>query len=616
MKSASKYLIYSILAITLCAQFIFNATEFTLYTDSQKQIIILVGLGLASTYATYSKWLSIPKSFLTLLFLSMLGLILMSGLWAVHISLLWHSTIAWIIYLSIYILSFSIDFSKFKSIFFLLILFIITINTAQVYFYLISALVENEWQIKLQEIEKVPKIFGRNGNYIGSLMILYIPILMDIKSVGFLKKLALINIFFIASLLPIFNSRGVTLALIILGLYYMWVSYRHGYLFRCIGFIITISGFVFIFYQLFIIEKDNYLKTYNPIRSLTQDTGDDRILLWKNAIELFSEKPILGHGAGNFKTEILKYGTTDYKNGRTIKHAHNYWIETIVELGIIGLLLVITIELYAIYFSIKNRLWNLLAMILALLSLCIFYGIYREGVFTFSSHFLILFIWLGIALKKRARIKFSMFQIVIYYLFFGVAVFLCHSIISFDLYLSELSTAKKNYLKEKLIKWDDNYNPYINEFKGKQSVLYIKSNHLWKAGQYRQAINYNKIALEIQPYDRTSINSLARKYEQDGKFDQAAEYYQKALNYYTEDIQASLGLTRIGLKNGNEQYYEAGIKLYNETILPSFESYYEDEFLTWNDSGVSRFWLKRCEAIDKFQTYNKRWESMQKKSNR
>ena len=70
---------------------------------------------------------------------------------------------------------------------------------------------------------------------------------------------------------------------------------------------------------------------------------NDRILMLKNSLSLFSESPIIGHGKNNWEIEFGKYG---YKNYRTFvsniyaftrfKHPHNSISSILSETGIIG----------------------------------------------------------------------------------------------------------------------------------------------------------------------------------------------------------------------------------------------------------------------------------------
>ena len=78
----------------------------------------------------------------------------------------------------------------------------------------------------------------------------------------------------------------------------------------------------------------------------------ERILIWRETIELIREKPILGHGTGSFiieeqkifKNLIRENGYIELKNKNVIvAHAHNDYFQTFAENGVFGFIAVIAI---------------------------------------------------------------------------------------------------------------------------------------------------------------------------------------------------------------------------------------------------------------------------------
>ena len=72
-----------------------------------------------------------------------------------------------------------------------------------------------------------------------------------------------------------------------------------------------------------------------------------RYMIWKACWEMIKDKPLMGSGLGGFFDNMLN-GYKNYKSMRTFR-AHNDYIETVVELGLIGFLLIFGGLLTAFY---------------------------------------------------------------------------------------------------------------------------------------------------------------------------------------------------------------------------------------------------------------------------
>uniref|UniRef100_A0ACD5H4F6 O-antigen ligase family protein n=1 Tax=Desertifilum tharense IPPAS B-1220 TaxID=1781255 RepID=A0ACD5H4F6_9CYAN len=75
-----------------------------------------------------------------------------------------------------------------------------------------------------------------------------------------------------------------------------------------------------------------------------------RVVLWKDALQAFSQKPLTGIGVGVF-AEHIGWKHTE----RSGFHAHNIFLSVLVELGIPGLLLSIVLLFNLIPFSVLKQ---------------------------------------------------------------------------------------------------------------------------------------------------------------------------------------------------------------------------------------------------------------------
>ncbi len=75
----------------------------------------------------------------------------------------------------------------------------------------------------------------------------------------------------------------------------------------------------------------------SPTARLASSTGSGRYQFWEAALDAFESKPVNGIGAGGFETWWNGNGTLP----ATVRHAHSLYMETLAELGLLGLALVL-----------------------------------------------------------------------------------------------------------------------------------------------------------------------------------------------------------------------------------------------------------------------------------
>ena len=69
---------------------------------------------------------------------------------------------------------------------------------------------------------------------------------------------------------------------------------------------------------------------------LSSGSGSGRWQFWQAALDQFSNDPVAGNGAGSYESWWAQHGTLDW----FVRNAHSLWLETLGELGVLGLLLV------------------------------------------------------------------------------------------------------------------------------------------------------------------------------------------------------------------------------------------------------------------------------------
>lgn len=111
------------------------------------------------------------------------------------------------------------------------------------------------------------------------------------------------------------------------------------------------------------------LKNHNRM-SESSMKNEPRIFLWESAVEVIKDKPILGWGISNAQEQYditrSQKETPEFKaSWKHIKilHAHNQFLQTSMEFGILGLLILLFLYIYPIIISKGNRLFTALLLI-------------------------------------------------------------------------------------------------------------------------------------------------------------------------------------------------------------------------------------------------------------
>jgi O-antigen ligase len=126
---------------------------------------------------------------------------------------------------------------------------------------------------------------------------------------------------------------------------------------------------IFLFFAFAIIFQLGVIAFYNRYNQITKlieqpDTKEEnstsiRYNLWKIAVELIKEKPMLGVGIGDIKEELVKkYEEHGYEYGvRNRISPHNQYLHTAVILGLVGMCILIFVLLYSFVLAWRNGDW-------------------------------------------------------------------------------------------------------------------------------------------------------------------------------------------------------------------------------------------------------------------
>jgi len=94
-----------------------------------------------------------------------------------------------------------------------------------------------------------------------------------------------------------------------------------------------------------------------------------RLSIWKDAVKVIREKPLFGYGIGDGKSILIsQYGKDSLKEAKNERYnAHNEFLEVLIQLGFVGLFVLLAILIYPVFVSNINLHIYLFFLILILL---------------------------------------------------------------------------------------------------------------------------------------------------------------------------------------------------------------------------------------------------------
>ena len=98
-----------------------------------------------------------------------------------------------------------------------------------------------------------------------------------------------------------------------------------------------------------------------------------RMYKWRYAVETIEKSPLVGTGTGDAQDQLqLTYKKHDFKIAYDERYnAHNQFLQTFLEIGIGGLLLLCVGFFVPLYLAIKGRKWLYVVFILVFLISCL-----------------------------------------------------------------------------------------------------------------------------------------------------------------------------------------------------------------------------------------------------
>ncbi|MCM8784783.1 MAG: O-antigen ligase family protein [Candidatus Omnitrophica bacterium] len=310
----------------------------------------------------------------------------------------------------------------------------------------------------------------------------------------------------------------------------------------------------------------------------------DRMIYWKSSAKIIRFKPFLGVGPENFRYYFLKFKPPE---GLETLHAHNFLIETLIENGMFGLIL-LSLFIWNVFVKIsidkKEKILNI--SIFYLLLSFILHNMVDFGFYDPSLGFL-FFLFAGLGIDKTKNNvdskRLTKFLLCLIIIITGFSIFKlikfenseryrkrCNKVFNFEEKLYLLERAERFYNKNFEVYFEKG-NLYINmwQLTGKEEDL------------KKSILSYKK-SIYLNPYFTKGYRHLAYIYELTDNYKQAEEMYLKVLECYPNKKLYNLEISRFYKKIGNEEkykiYYNKSKELKDITIE---EKIFSDEVEKW-----------------------------------
>lgn len=168
---------------------------------------------------------------------------------------------------------------------------------------------------------------------------------------SFLFKILVISIILV--FIFFLNSRAVLVSVLMVIIFYTLKYFiEHKWIYKIIVISFLIIGFIFF------IKNTRFKEVFQKFENATTiEQIDIRLSLWHDALIVWKEKPIFGHGIGDGKDAIiLVHEQRKIKEAIKYKfNAHNQFLETAMQTGIVGLIILILVFAVPLYQSIKKK---------------------------------------------------------------------------------------------------------------------------------------------------------------------------------------------------------------------------------------------------------------------
>ncbi|GEM_PF-4979976 len=347
------------------------------------------------------------------------------------------------------------------------------------------------------------------------------------------------------------RTRGAWVS-VLLGLVFFFYLVRHDGLLRKRGIVLVLLLFAVFTTAIIGLDKNerfSFTERFRSIFNLKDSSNKHRLLMWRSSLDMIKDSPLIGIGIGTFDMNYPKYQgkylrLEEYANytGSTI-HAHNEYIETAAETGLLGIgsliWLIIAIFKYGMdIVNNKERGERLLIFgILSSIATILIYGLFSFP-FHMPTTWMLFWFLIGIlgsmTLQPSVKTKYS-------------PVWVRIGIVIIALFLLSWTTR-----------------PFI------ANIYFYKGYWHGKNGRWEEGVNSFQRAIRINPDDYKSHYNLAVLYEDRDMLLSAIDEYGRVLRLYPTHVETHLRLGNLYESLGDHDNAQKEYKKAEEIFPNSF----------------------------------------------
>ncbi len=364
-----------------------------------------------------------------------------------------------------------------------------------------------------------------------------------------------------------------------------------------IGVVIGIALAVFIIINI-VDTKKNIKHHLEEATDFSSGNTYHRLHLWNKTLSLIKESPFLGVGAGNWKINIAKKGTSisDKDNWKNAVRPHSDYLWVLSETGIIGFLSYFSLFVLSLFFVLKciqktKETENKVLMLI------FFFTVTGYAVYSFFSfpkerieHQIFINIIFAFIVfefdklfsnkkdtkqKKTKKIPIKLISIFVFILLLSVS-YSSYKRIKAEIGFNEIfELQKKDRYNDIISLIDDFYSPVTTLEFAANPVLFYKGLALDRTKVPNiEVINLFKKALEDHPYNMRTLNGLIYIHSKDKNYKEAERYCKEALLYTPGDARTVLKYAKIKERiYGKDSAYAEIIKVKRKNSIKGIKKY-------------------------------------------
>jgi len=214
------------------------------------------------------------------------------------------------------------------------------------------------------------------------------PLTSHLLSLNLRRCLWISLLFFFAISVYFLQSRSGILAfgcVLIFSLFYYLHIHKKTYWYG-IGGILIVFLFAAIIIKLFPSRMGYYMDKMSAEQLQAKDMLGLRSEIWDISYQLAMKHKMLGIGTGYHAETYLTDAEMEIMKHSSLVNAHNQFLQTFLEHGILGLCLLVFLTIYSFYFAIKTKNYLLLMLLINICINLFFESMFERsrGIFTFN----------------------------------------------------------------------------------------------------------------------------------------------------------------------------------------------------------------------------------------